>query len=91
MSGMTYTDQSHKAGLRYLVAGNGSPQDWSVHRSRKRRVCAHRGAQDSRLHFPCETPVIEPGDWYVETRQSLFDSDALSVPCAIRANVYERA
>lgn len=90
MSGLSYSDQSHKAGLRYLAKGNGSPQDWSVHKSRLRRECSHIGSQGWAFDFPCEHPVIQPGEWYVRTSQGFMETDDLSVECAIRAKVYER-
>lgn len=91
MAGLTYSDQSAKAGLR-LLPGNGDRQDWSVHKGRKPRTCGHVGPHGHRVgfDFPCEHPDLAPGEWYVATRQSLWEDDYLSVECAIRAGVYER-
>lgn len=92
MAGLSYSDESRKAGLAYISTGNGSHQDWSVHKARKPRRCGHVGPHGARwkFDFPCEHPEINRGEWYVTTRQSLWDDDYLSIECAIRAGVYTR-
>lgn len=71
--------------------GAGAGQDYDLVRGRKQHRCYHHWANDYVLNIPCQHPVIEPGEWYVSTRQSWLEWEKLALECALASGIlFER-
>jgi hypothetical protein len=70
------------------VGGKGLDADYELKRARKAYRCTHMAAHGHYVSLECFGD-IQPGDYYVRTRQSWIDYDPVNLACLVAAEVLE--